>query len=204
MPGKEMFMAFRSLVALAALSFVEQTPAPIQADAVFAQAIAGVENDAVAPYATYTVVVTVTNDGRRVVDSWTTTEDITHEIVLASSFSDEERAKPTAPHGFNVVARRRFSVAAVGTFIPDLDSTARWVNSKPVNSERADDLVGPVALAVDQNFGLTPPRAYRVANSERTIAAGDDELTVIGRTGKTVPRYRVALLDTTPVSRTSS
>jgi hypothetical protein len=188
-------MGFRSLVALAALLFVQQTPVPIQADAVFAQAIAVVENDAVAAYATYTVVVTVTSGGRRFVDSWATTEDITHEIVLVSSFSDEERANPTAPHGINVVARRRFPVAAVRTLIPDLDSTTRWANSNPVNPERAGDLVGPVALAVDQNFGLTPPRAYRVANDEQTIAAAADELAVIGRTGKTVPRYRAALLD---------
>jgi hypothetical protein len=188
-------MAFRSLVALAALVFVGQTPAPIQADAVFAQAIAAVENDAVAPYATYTVVVTVTDDGHRVVDSWTTTEDIAHAIVMASSFSDTERANPTAPRGINVAARRRFPVAAVGTLIPNLDATTRWTNSHPVNSERADDVVGPVALAVDQNFGLTPPRAYRVANDELAMAGAAGDLTVIGRTGKTVPRYRAALLD---------
>jgi len=185
-------MTFRPLVALAALSFVHQTPAPIPAEALFAHAVAVVANDAFAPYATYTVVVTVTGGARPVVDSWTTTEDITHGTVLASSFSDEERAEPTAPHGINLVTRRRFPVAAVRS----LDSMTPWVNSNPVNRERPEDVVGPVALAVDQNFGLTPPRAYRVANDERTAAAAADELAVIGRTGTTVTRYRVALLDT--------
>jgi hypothetical protein len=134
-------------------------------------------------------------DGAPRSDSWKTTEDIRHGIVLASSFSDEERANPTAPHGINLVARRRFPVAAVRTLIPDLNATTRWANSNPVNPE-AGDPVGPVALAVDQNFGLTPPRVYRVANDEGTIAAGADELAVIGRTGTAVPRYRVAFLAT--------
>lgn len=187
-------MVFRRLVALAALSFVGQTPAALPADAVFARAVAAVQNDAVAPFATYTVVVTITTGERRVVDSWPTTEDLRHGIVLASSFSDEERANPTSPRGINVAARRRFPVAAVGTLIPDLNATTRSVNSNPVNPDFAD-LVGPVALAVDQNFGLTPPRRYRVAGDERTMAAAGDELQVIGRTGTTVPRYRVVLLD---------
>jgi hypothetical protein len=188
--------AGRSLVALAAFAFVQQAPAPTEPEAIFARAIAVVENDARAPYATYTVAITVTTDGRRLVSSWKTTEDIRHGIVLANSFSDEELANPTTPHGINVVGHRRFPVSGPRTFTPDINSTTRSVNSSPLNRERTGDVVGPVALAVDQNFGLTPPRAYRVANDERTIVAGADELTLIGRTGKTVPRYRVALLDT--------
>ena len=90
----------RCLIALGALAFVQQTPAPpSQAEVLFARAVAVVENDARAPYATYTVVVSVTNDGRHVTNSWQTTEDIRHGIVLASSFSEEERANPTTPHG---------------------------------------------------------------------------------------------------------
>ena len=136
-------MTLRPLVALAALIFVQQTPAPLPAEALFAQAVAVVENDALAPYATYNVVVTVTDGERRVVDAWTTTEDIAHAIVLASSFSEGERANPTTPHGINVGAHRRFPVAAVGTLIPNLDVTTRWMNSKPVNAEQTGGVVGP-------------------------------------------------------------
>jgi hypothetical protein len=188
----------RCLIALGALAFVQQTPAPpSQVEVLFARAIAVVENDARAPYATYTVVVTVTNDGRRVINSWQTTEDIRHGIVLASSFSEEERANPTTPHGANVVAHRRIQLSAPRSLSPGIDpSTTLTLKSNPVNPERTGDAVGPVALAVDQNFGLTRPRAYRVANDERTVVASADELTIIGRTGKTAPRYRVALLDT--------
>jgi hypothetical protein len=180
------------------LTFVQQTPAPPSAaDALFARAVAVVENDARSPYATYTVVVTVANEGRRAVSSWQTTEDIRHEVVLASSFSEEERANPTTPHGANIVAHRRLWLSAPRNLNPSLDpSTSLTLNSHPVNAERTGDEVGPVALAVDQNFGLTRPRAYRVANDERTIVASADELQIIGRTGTAAPRYRVAMLDT--------
>jgi hypothetical protein len=188
----------RLVAALAAFLFVHQaSPAPSQAEVLFERAVTVVDNDSRAPYATYAVVVTVVNDGRRAVSSWQTTEDITHGIVLASSFSDQERANPTTPHGINVVAHRRFQLSAPRSFSPGLDPSANLaVNSSPVNPERTDDAVGPVALAVDQNFGLTPRRAYRIANDERTIVAGADELALIGRSGMTMPRYRVELLDT--------
>lgn len=188
----------RSLVALLTLAFVHESAAPVQPDALFARAVAAVEQDATPPYATYTVVVTVSTGGHRTVDSWQTTEDITHGIVLASSFSDEERANPTTPHGFNVVAHRRFQLSAPSSFSPGLDPAANLsINSSPVNPERTGDVVGPVALAVDQNFGLTPPRAYRVANDERTVVAGGADLALIGATGaKQAPRYAVTLLDT--------
>lgn len=188
----------RSFVALLAFAFVHEAAVPVQADALFARAVAAVEQDATPPYATYRVVVTVSTGGKRTVDSWQTTEDITHGIVLASSFSDEERVNPTTPHGINVVAHRRFQLSAPTSFGGGFDPGANLsINSSPVNPERSGDVVGPVALAVDQNFGLTTPRAYRVANDERTVVAGHDELALIGATGvKAAPRYRVALLDT--------
>jgi hypothetical protein len=51
-----------------------------------------------------------------------------------------------------------------------------------------------VALAVDQNFGLTPPRAYRVANDEKTVVTAGDELTIIGGTRTKALRYNLSLL----------
>lgn len=188
----------RCLIALGALAFVQQTPAPAPpADVLFSRAVAVVENDARTPYATYTVVVTITNDERRVSSSWQTTEDIRHGVVLASSFSQEERANPTTPHGANIVAHRRIQLSAPRNLNPGVDpSSSLSLNSHPVNADKTSDVIGPVALAVDQNFGLTRPRAYRIANDERTIDASADELTLIGRTGAAAPRYRLALLDT--------
>jgi hypothetical protein len=133
------------------------------------------------------------DDGRRVVESWPTTEDLRHGIVLASSFSNEERAHPATPYGVNVAARRRFRIAATGTVANDIDATSREVDSKSLNPEHGNG-VGPVALAVDQNFGLTPSRPYRVATDEQTVAAGASELTEIGRTTRVLQRYRVTLL----------
>lgn len=175
--------------------FVHQA-APSPADALFARAVAVVENDARAPYATYTVVVSVTNDGRRVLNSWQTTEDVAHGLVLASSFSDQERTNPTTPHGINVVGRRRIQLSAPRALNPGLDPAANLtLKSNPVNPEHNGDVVGPVALAIDQNFGLTPPHGYRIARDERTVSDSADELTTIGRTGAKVQRYRVGLLD---------
>ena len=188
----------RSLIALAAFAFVQQTAAPPPLpDDLFARAVAVIREDAKPPYATYTVVVTVTNDGHHVINSWQTTEDITHRIVLASSFSDEERANPTTPQGINVVAHRRFVLSAPRSFSAGLDPTENLsINSSPFNPVETGDAVGPVALAVDQDFGLTPPRAYQVATDDRTVAAVADELAVIGATGAVMPRYRVVLIGT--------
>jgi len=196
--GGRAVRGFRGLAALGALAFIHEAPAPPSpADVLFSRAVAVVESDARAPYATYTVVVTVTNDGRRAVSTWQTTEDIRHGVVLASSFSQEERANPTTPHGANVVAHRRIWFSSRRNLNPGYDPTSSFVfKSNPVNPQRTGDSVGPVALAVDQYFGLTRPRGYRVANDERTIVASENELTIIGRTGTATPRYRVSLLDT--------
>jgi hypothetical protein len=196
--------ALRTLFALTALALTGQTaavpqtaPAVSPADALFARAVAVAREDAMPPYATYTVVVTVTTGGHRAVSSWETTEDITHGIVLASSFSDEEQVNPTTPHGINLVARRKFQLSAPRSLSAGIDpATQLSMNSRPVNPERTGDAVGPVALAVDQKFGLTPSRDYRVANDQRTIVAGADEIAEIGRTGRTTARYHVELLDT--------
>ncbi len=187
----------RCSVALVALAFVQQTAPPTEAEALFARAATVIKNDARPPYATYTVVVTVVNGGHRVLSSWQTTEDITHGIVLASSFSQEEHANPTTPHGTNIVAHRRFQFSGPKSLSADIDPAANLnINSSPMNPERTGDAVGPVALAVDQNFGLTPVRVYRVANDERTVVDNAAELAEIGRTGVQSQRYRVTLRDT--------
>jgi hypothetical protein len=193
----------RVFLAVATLAFVHDAPAAqpqrqSQADAIFSRAVAAADSDAKAPYATYTVVVTLTNDGNRTVSSWSTVEDLAHGIVMPSSFSNEERANPTTPHGINVVAHRRFQLSAPRSFSAGLDPAANLsMNSAPVNPERSSDAVGPVALAADQNYGLTRPREYRIANDQRTVVDGADELTTIGSTGALTQRYRVQLLDLT-------
>ena len=191
--------AARVVLATAALAFAHDAPAPQSpADAFFTRAVAAINADARAPYATYTVVVTLTREGNKVVTSWPTVEDTTHGVVLPSSFSEEERANPTTPHGFNIVAHRRFQLSAPRSFSAGLDPAANLsVNSAPVNPERSGDAVGPVALAADQNYGLTPPRAYRIANDERTAVDAGAELATIGSTRVLTQRYRVELLDLT-------
>ena len=188
----------RSIVlGLPLLAFVHMTATDTaQSEAIFKRAVAVAESDAHAPYATYDVVVSFTNGGRRIVDTWPTTEDLSHAAVLASAFTKEERDAPTAPHGINIVARRRVALAVPKSFGGDDPAAAGSIRSAPVNPERTGDPVGPVALAIDQNFGLTPPRAYVVAHDASTIAGVAGNLTTIGQTGTSVERYHVALLET--------
>ncbi len=177
------------------LAFVHQTnTAAAQGEALFTRVVGVAESDAHAPYATYDVVVSFTNGERNVVDTWSTREDVTHASVMADAFTAEERSAPSMPHGFNIVARRKMQVSAPRSFDEGATATV-GVTSKPVNPERTGDSVGPVAFAVDQNFGLTPPRSYIVAHDARTMADRSEDVATIGRTAADVGRYRVALLD---------
>ncbi len=162
----------RCLIALGALTFVQQTPAPPSAaDALFARAVAVVENDArsrtrhiPSSLPSQTKAVAPSAPGKR------------RRISATRSFSQVRSPKRNAP----IPPRRMVPTSSLIAVLlsaprnlnPSLDpSTSLTLNSHPVNAERTGDEVGPVALAVDQNFGLTRPRAYRVANDERTIVA---------------------------------
>jgi hypothetical protein len=103
---------------------------------------------------------------------WDTTEDITHSAVYASVFSRQEHASPFVPHGINL---------KIGGMV--------------INAPRPNDPIGPVAFAVDQDFGLRPPHAYAVAYDRDTFATTASGLAVIGRSGTELARYAVTLVD---------
>lgn len=189
-------VARRVLLVLPLLAFVHTTPTdPAAADAIFKHAISVAESDGHAPYATYDVVVSFTSGSRRVVDTWVTTEDMSHAAVIASAFSKEERAAPATPHGANIVARRRFQIAGPKTLGGNDADSLGSLTTKPLNPERTGGAVGPVALAVDQNFGLTRPRSYVVARDGTTMDTSAHDLITIGRSSTRVDRYRVDLIE---------
>jgi hypothetical protein len=181
-------VAARSIaIALLALVFVHQSDATEQGTAIFRRAEGSALSEAHARYATYTVTVAFDDGSRHVTHTWETSEDLTHSVVFASIFSREERADPATPRGSNL----KFG-ASLGS-----GGTPASYASRPVNAEQTDDPIGPVAFAVDQTFGLTPPRTYGVTHDVRSFDAAGDGIATIGRTLRDAERYRVALLDQT-------
>jgi len=162
-----------ALVPALLLGFVHQTDtATGQGAAIFARAVQTAEAGAYPHYAHYLVDVSFANGSRHIHDAWDTTEDITHATVYADIFSKRERASPFVPHGINL---------QIGGIV--------------VNPERPDDPIGPVAFAVDQDFGLKPPHAYAVVYDADTFASDAEGLATIGHAGTELQRYAVTLLD---------
>ncbi len=189
-------LAIRRIVAsLTVLAFVHQAnPASSRGETLFARAIKVAESDAHARYATYNVVVTFTN-GIRHVDTWVTTEDMTHASVYADIFSQQERANPANPRGTSIGLGFGLSDAAPRSVGANngKPSTDTAVATGALNSTDTGDPVGPVALAVDQNHGLTAPRPYVVVHEGETFSSRADGFTTIGRTGLDAQRYTVTL-----------
>jgi hypothetical protein len=198
MTNRSIFNVVRTMaLAVVALGgFVHQTDtATAQGSAIFQHALAVARSDAHARYAKYDVVVTFTN-GAHHTDSWATTEDMTHASVYADIFSQQERANPTTPHGTNIGLGFGLQDAAPRSLSANdgTPSTTTAVAAKLTGGDSSDP-VGPVALAVDQNFGLTAPRPYVVVHEGETFSSRADGFTTIGRTGAEVPRYSVKLAD---------
>jgi hypothetical protein len=193
----------RICAALVPLALVHQAPPPAapappalastgDPDAIFAKAQKALLADAYPRYATYDVVTTFTN-AKHHTDTWATTEDLTHASVWADIFSQQERESPAVPHGVNI---------GIGVNLPDAQQRTVGANGTSQTQTAAvavvdqtddSDPVGPVALAVDQNAGLTDPRPYVVVHTGETFSSRADGFTTIGRTGGEVKRYDVKL-----------
>jgi hypothetical protein len=186
----------RICAALVPLTLVHQAPpAPaVDPDAIFAKAVKTVQNDAYPRYATYDVVATFTNAAHHT-DTWATTEDLTHASVWADIFSQQERASPATPHGINVGLGANLETAGQSTLGATGTSQTQPAAAVTLNNSDDSDPVGPVALAIDQNAGLTDPRPYVVVHTGETFSSRADGYTTIGRTGAEVKRYDVKLLD---------
>lgn len=126
-------------------------------------------------YAQYVAVVSFRNEKRFVRRTWETTEDIRSGVVYSRPFSREEDGHPYTPHGVNIA-------------IPFLSK---------FNREHQPDLIGPVAFAIDQDYGLAPgERKFASVSAAAAIEAQWSALPVIGRTGTLARDYAVTLLET--------
>lgn len=138
-----------ALALLPPACFVHQADtATTRGEARFARAVAAAESASHPRYATYVVHVSFANGSHHVADDWDVTEDLTHATVYPDVFSHRDRTAPTIPRGIN------FQVGGV-----------------IINAAQPDDPIGPLAFAVDQDFGLRPPRAYALAFDADTFAS---------------------------------
>jgi hypothetical protein len=170
------------------IAFVhEADTSTAQGEAIFARAVQAAEHEAYANDATYAVTVRFANGARHVTDTWNTTEDIAHGTVIADAFSQEERRRPTVDTNPNVTVG--ISLQSSG------GSNPADIQVASLNPQHTGDPVGPVAFAVDQNFGLTPPRSYQVTHDVSSFLAAGSGLVLIGHTATELERYRVTLLD---------
>ena len=127
-------------------------------------------------YAEYVAVVSFHNGPKYMRRTWETVEDIRHGFVYSGTFSREEQAHPTTPHGIVV------SVPFFGE----------------INKVQPVDPIGQVAFAIDQDYGLAPTERRLVStNSLIALDKQSAKLPVIGHTGTVIRDYDVSLIETT-------
>ena len=129
-------------------------------------------------YATYTIVAKFRNGKTKVQRHYDTLEDMRRAIVFARTFSREEIADPSIPHGFDI---------RVGSINNQGGAKA--------NAEHNDDRIGPLALAVSYDFGISLlPQKTTVVSSSKDIEF-PPSLPVIGTTTTATPQYTVRLIE---------
>lgn len=128
-------------------------------------------------YATYTIGASFRNGKANVKRHYDALEDTRRGIVFARTFSREEIANPSIPHGFDI---RVGSINNQG--------------GAKTNEEHNDDRIGPLALAVTYDFGLSLlPQKTTVVSSSKDIEF-PPSLPVIGTTSTAGRDYTVRLL----------
>lgn len=131
-------------------------------------------------YARYDVLVRYRLGDRSVASTWRTFEDLRRRVVHARAFSAEEDARPAVPHGINALFT--ITIAKGG-------SEAIKV---PLNRPKAEDPIGMVSFAINEDFGIAPAAPPITATRSASDAVGSPHvLALIGRTGKEARVYDV-------------
>jgi hypothetical protein len=131
-------------------------------------------------YATYTVVVKFRNGDKNVQRHYDAIADLRRDIVFARTFSHEEIANPSIPHGLT------FRVGSLN------GQGGAQVGGGDFNPDR----IGPLALSVNYSFGISLlPQKTAVVSSGKEIQFPPNR-PVIGTTGTETHDYTVHLLDT--------
>ncbi len=129
-------------------------------------------------YATYTIVAAFRNGTTNVTRHYDVIADMRRNIVFARTFSREEIANPSLPHGFDV---------KVGSI--------NYQGGIKTNAERNTDRIGPLALSVNYDFGVSLlPQTANVVSSGKDIEFPPN-LPIIGTTGASTHDYTVRIIE---------
>jgi hypothetical protein len=129
-------------------------------------------------YATYTVGVKFRNGETNVARHYDAIADLRRDIVFARTFSHEEIANPSIPHGISVKL-----------------GSLNGQGGAQANNESNSDRIGPVALSVNYSFGISLlPQKTAVVSSGKEIQFPPN-LPIIGTTSTATHDYTVKLLD---------
>jgi hypothetical protein len=176
---KRLFIALLLVALSASLDSAAGAQSPPDAAQIFRQARKAWSFTNYPRYATYTIVSSFRTGNVNVKRHYDALEDMRRDIVFAKTFSREEIANPSIPHGFAV---RVGSVNGVG--------------GVQVSGDGNPDRVGPLALSVNYDFGISLlPQKTTVVSSGNDIQFPPN-LPVIGTTGSTTHDYTVRLIET--------
>lgn len=171
-----------ALIVVAGWACANAAPAPAQTltdpDQIFRAARKAWAFTAYPRYATYTIAAKFRNGTANITRHYETIQDTRRDIVFARTFSREEIANPSLPHGFDV---------KVGS--------VNYQGGVTTNSERNDDRVGPLALAVNYDFGISLlPQKTSIVSSGKDIQFPPN-LPVIGTTSTATHDYTTRLIE---------
>jgi len=144
-----------------------------EGERIFTAARRAWEGSAYPRYTTYTVGVRYEKGSRTITRHYATYEDMRRNLVFARDFSPEEEADPKTPHGTNI---------ALGPFV--------------INPDHPEDPIGPLALGINQDYGIAPGSHPIKALDDAEEVANASDLPTIGRTTTAVRDYDVRLIGT--------
>jgi hypothetical protein len=176
-------LALMPILAGSAARGQDASPAPVASDSpaaadpagerIFEAARHAWDGSAYPRYTTYTVGVSYQKGSHAIARHYATYEDMRRNLVFARDFSPEEEAHPKTPHGANI---------ALGPFV--------------INPDHPEDPIGPLALGINQDYGISPASRPIKALNDAEQVANASELPVIGETTTTVRDYDVRLIGT--------
>ncbi len=144
-----------------------------EGERIFASARRAWDGSAYPRYTTYTVGVRYEKGARKISRHYATYEDMRRNLVFARDFSPEEEADPKTPHGTNL---------AIGPFV--------------INPDHPEDPIGPLALGINQDYGISLTSRLIKAVNDAEDAANATGLPIIGSTSTTQRDYDVRFIGT--------
>lgn len=171
--GFVLLLAFAATIGIGTAAGADDVPP--SAEAIFASARTAWPTN-YPRYATYTVALRYRKGERVVQRHYLSADDLRRNIILAHTFSNEEVADPGDP-----------SYALV----------FKVFGFEPNKKEKLDP-VGPLALAINYDFGIAANPQHATVVTKGVDIDRPSNLPEIGRTGFLAREYAVTLLDTSP------